>query len=486
MYRSHPCLTAIVFLMALLPGASITAQEAAPAAAPPFAMRVIYAPGHFGNSYEVMGEHEMRAYLAECKAWGFNRYADWFDTVDCTDPFADKYHTLMGSVLWERKKANFRSAQELGLACDMVITPNHVFAEQCCAELAAVKSDRIFGQLVCPSNPAGRAIILRNYDNLFADLAKSGVRLNALWACPYDYGGCACDACKPWILTFARLTREIYEIAAKYHPGIDMRMIGWWWSDGEHRLFAAWADQEVPGWVKSLCLHIPYGKEDVSDAPLPQGCERQAFVHIGYAEEAAPIDIYGSFGPVIAAGRIERTLAALKAHGCTGFMAYSEGVFDDVNKAMLAGLGSGAHASAGEVLSAYAKRYFDADEADTAAWAAWLRAWGVPYSVDPAASGAALAPLAAKVGDNRWRLRQWTLKLELLKANNAVMALSEWPAERLACVDEFFKAYETLEREVWGLGPARGCLGRSGFDVPWYQDWAKHQAAVYAGRYAGM
>lgn len=473
MFGLRSCFRISVFLLVFFSCACVMGQETSAPITPSFAMRVIYAPGHFGNSYEVMSEHEMRAYLAECKEMGFNRYADWFDTVDCTDPFEDKFHHLMGSVLWDRKKANFRSAQDLGLACDLVLTPNHVFADQCPAEIAAVKADRIFGQLVCPSKPEGRAIILRNYENLFSDLAKSGVRLNALWPCPYDYGGCACDACKPWILTFAKLCREIGDIAAKYHPEIEMRFIGWWWSAEEHQLFAEWADREAPNWVKSLALHIPYGDFDVGNVPLPQGCERQAFVHIGYAEETNPLDIYGRFGPVIAAERLEKTLAVLKAHGCTGVMAYSEGVFDDVNKALLAGLGSGKFAHADEVLKAYAKRYFNADDADAAAWAEWLKAWGRPFAVNPEACGAALAPLLAKVGDDPWRASQWAMKLDLLKAHNAVMALTEWTPERLARVDDFWKTYEMLERRIWGLGPVRGCLGRSGCDFPWYREWAQ-------------
>ena len=98
----------ILFAVACLMVVPVFGQEAAP-----FQDRILYAPGHFGNSYEVMGEHEMRDYLAECKGYGFNRYADWYDTADCTDLFSGQNHMLLGSALWQRKKANFRSAQSL-------------------------------------------------------------------------------------------------------------------------------------------------------------------------------------------------------------------------------------------------------------------------------------------------------------------------------------------------------------------------------------
>jgi hypothetical protein len=151
-------------LAALRRGAAESANPPPAKSSPPFAVRELYAVGHFGNSYEVMGEYEMRRYLAEAKRWGFNRYADWFDMEDCSDPFAEKGLVLLSHAMWERKKQNFRSAQALGLSCDLVITPNHVYVDQCRPALLAKKGPKIFGQLICPSQPEARAMILKNYE----------------------------------------------------------------------------------------------------------------------------------------------------------------------------------------------------------------------------------------------------------------------------------------------------------------------------------
>ncbi|MCR4413448.1 MAG: hypothetical protein NUV77_13590 [Thermoguttaceae bacterium] len=455
------------------PGASHPANS--PAGTPPFAIRELYAPGHFGNSYEVLGEHEMRAVLAEAVYWGFNRYGDWFDMEDCSDPFAEKQLVLLSHALWERKKAHFRSAQALGLACDLIITPNHVYVDQCAPSLLAKKGGRVFGQLICPSKPEARAVILRNYENLFADLARAGVRLAALCPCPYDFGGCNCDACKPWILTYARLVREIHALAERSHPGIEMRMIGWWWTEEEHRQLAEWVDRESPGWIQSLFLHIPYGKTGVANVPLPKGCRRQAFVHIGYADLASPRDIYGHLGPVIAAERLPRTLADLAGANVTGLMAYSEGVFDDVNKALLAGLGSGKFRAADEVLSTYAQRYFGADVQTARAWAAWLKTWGRPFDVAPADSARQLADLLKKTGppQDHWRRRQWELKLELFRLHAAIAQGKEWTPNRLQLADQFWAVQEQIHRGLWGLAPQRHIFDRRFTPVPWYAAWAK-------------
>ncbi|WP_347244338.1 hypothetical protein [Thermogutta sp.] len=444
-------------------------------APPVFAVRTLYAPGHFGNSYEVMGENEMQEILQEALFWGFNRYADWFDMEDCADPFSGKRVYQLGHVLWARKKAHFLSAQRLGLACDLVITPNHVYVDQCRADWLATTNDKIFGQLLCPSIPEARAAILRNYENLFADLAASGVRVSALVAAPYDFGGCACDRCRPWILTFAKLCREIYEIGRKYHPKLAMEIIGWWWQPEEHQLFATWCDEHYPGWVSQMYLHIPYGQTDVASLPLPQGCARSAFVHIGYADQAAPRDVYGHLGPVIAPTRLEKTVHDLARHGCHGVMAYSEGVFDDVNKAILAGLASGRYSSTDEVLRAYAVRCLCATDANTAEWVAWLKLWGRPFEVDAAAAEKDLEKMLPVDRPGNWRVVQWRYKCKLMKDHQEVMRENEWSAERIAAAEHFFAAQEELQRKVWGLGPLRHIFARPFTPLPWYGSWADYQ-----------
>ena len=451
-------------------------NQARPKSQPPFAVRELYAVGHFGNSYEVLGEYEMRQYLAEAKRWGFNRYGDWFDMEDCSDPFAEKRLILLSHAMWERKKQNFRSAQALGLSCDLIITPNHVYVDQCRPELLAKKGPKLFGQLICPSQPEARALILKNYENLFADLAKAGVRLQAINSCPYDFGGCACEKCQPWILTFAKLMRRIHAIAQRYHPGVENHMIGWWWTAEEHRLLADWANREAPGWIKSISLHIPYASTTVSAVPLPQGCQRRAFVHIGYADQASPRDIYGHFGPVVAAVRLPQTVSHLSASGVTGVMAYSEGVFDDVNKALLAGLGSGQFRTGDEVLRGVCPTLLRRDRQQAAGWAQWLAAWGRPFDVDPQQMSQQLAALGRSPAAG-WRERQWELKLELFRWNKIIGAEPAGRPPGWKRLTDSGKFRNEIYRGLWGVTLLRHVFARCYTPAPWYADWAKHVSA---------
>jgi hypothetical protein len=454
----------------------------APTPHAPITLLELYAPGHFGNSYEVMGPYEMRRYLAEARHWGFNCYGDWFDMLDCADPFKEKTYGHIGPLLWEQKKQAFRSAQALGMRCDLVITPNHVYLDQCRPELLAkllhdAKSTKGHGQCICPSKPAARAIILQDYKHLFADLVAAGVRLSSITSFATDFGGCGCKDCQPWILTYAKLMREIHAIANRYHPNVENHMVSWQWSEEEHRLLADWADREAPGWIKSVYLHMPYGATGVSDIRLPKNCQRRAFVHIGYADNLADEwrDTYGLLGPVIAPARLPQTVKELAGSNVSGAMAYSEGVFDDVNKCLLAGLGSGQFHTSDEVLRAYARRYFAADEQQASRWAQWLAAWGRPSDIDPKQAAQQLASLKRE-GAGGWRQQQWELKLELFRLHKVVSAESRWTPSRLQAADRFWSVQEQIHRGLWGLSP-----GRHIFDFAmsgWQKDWANHVKAA--------
>lgn len=446
----------------------------------PFEEIELYAPGHFGNSYEVMGEYEMRALIGEARFWGSNSYGDWFDMLDCSDPFRAERQVDLGRALWNAKKANFHSASQLGLKTDFLLTPNHVYVDQRRAPMLAESGGRVFGQLLCPSSEGAHKLILDNYEKLFADLAGYGVRLDRLCSCPYDYGGCNCEKCNPWILTWGRLTREIFEIAEKRHPGIEMVLVGWWWEPEEHRQLAEWVDREHPGWVKAMYLHIPYGKTGTADVQLPQGCAKGAFVHIGYADQASPRDLYGLLGPMIASERLPKTLHDLQAQGVTHLMAYSEGVCDDVNKAIYAGLASGQYPSSEAVLEAYAARYFGTNEPTSAKWAAWLAAWGTPFTRDPVEAQAELtALLEATPNRNARQVQEWVLKTELFRLHRDIESTGkasggEWTPERLALVEDYWQTREKIHRGLWGLAPLRHIFARQFSSPAWYKSWSEH------------
>ena len=158
-------------------------------------------------------------------------------------------------------------------------------------------------------------------------------------------------------------------------------------------------------------------------------------------------------------------------------MAYSEGLLDDVNKALLGALSSGKCADASAVLAAYADRYFGAGKADQKAWARWLSQWGEPWEVDTAAARKEFDRLA-KGARPGWRLDQLAAKLRIFEAHAEVMKGTEWDAKRLAAADRFFLEREKLFREIWGLGLVRHVLHPRYHPPEWYKDWAGRPATA--------
>jgi hypothetical protein len=441
---------------------------------PSFPIREVYCPAHFGNAYEAMWPLEMQAYLRELKGWGFNRYCDWLTATDVRNPYQSDAFWDLGMEQLDRKKRAYAAAQAEGFALNVMITPNHVYLDQLRPELLAKHGERIQGQLICPSIPQGRKIILDNCENWFRDLASNGVKLSAMTSAPYDYGGCACEKCSPWIVTWAKLTREVHAIASKHHPGIELWMCSWWWTPEEHALINKWAADESPGLVKAMTLHIEYDQTRMKDVAVPKGCRKLAFAHNGYSDHRTGDDIYGKWGPMIAPHRLPQTLTDIAKQGAEGFQLYTEGLFDDCNKAIVAGLSSGKFANAHEVLIAYAQRYFKADASTAERWVDWIAAWGDRRKVDLTKAATEFEELAKRV-EPTWRLEHWLSKLKLETIDRAIGSPkpSEWSAEKLKLADEFWAEQEHLNRDVYRLGPMRHVFARKFSATTWYESWQK-------------
>ncbi len=98
----------------------------------------------------------------------------------------------------------------MGLKLGLVDSANDPYKNQVTPEITA-KGGTSWNheKLANPTIPAARALLLRNKENLYRNLDKSGLRLdNALWFA-YDTGGCFDAVCKPWITTFLKLTEDL-------------------------------------------------------------------------------------------------------------------------------------------------------------------------------------------------------------------------------------------------------------------------------------
>jgi hypothetical protein len=283
----------------------------------------------------------------------------------------------------------------------------------------------------------------------------------------------------------AELFVEQLAIAREYFADVTPRLIGWWVTEEEHELLAEWADEHAPGLFASCALYIKYGETRPAGHPrLPEGCEPHAFVHVGYnTTPTIPKDVYGIWGPVVAPERLEGTHRDLATFGCTGYVTYDEGAFDDCNRAIWAALTSGHAESAREVLEEYARRYFDADD-DAAQWADWIARWQEPWEVDLRSAREEFERLAGRLAEGfvvseegrlssrlNWRVAQWEGKLRLIELDTRLREIADWDGDALALAGEFLDERQWLQRHCWGLGPLRHAIHPHFQQPTWWQDY---------------
>ena len=269
-----------------------------------------------------------------------------------------------------------------------------------------------------------------------------------------------------------------------------MNVVTWWWTTEEHRLFDAWAAEQGASWLDAMVCQIGYGATHPHAERVPAGSQQMALLHIGYGDVAGTgsghfgdvpgepnRDVYGKFGAVVATRRIPDTLHNLTAAGAAGFQIFSEGTYDDINKALAGALGSGKASSADEVLREYAERYFGAHGRESERWARWLAPWGERSAVDLRSARMEFEQLAARATPG-WRLEHLRSKLILEELDRELAGGGEaWDGDRLALADRFDEEQERLKRHVYGLGPVRFIHSPKYQPPVWYEGW---QAAMLA------
>ncbi|MBC8080827.1 MAG: hypothetical protein H7X86_10810, partial [Gorillibacterium sp.] len=109
---------------------------------------------------------------------------------------------------WEAMRNYPNMVHELGLQTGAYIGVNDVFPEDEIglkhAKNGSSPSMFISGEEahVCPSNPEAREVLLRRRQELFRL-----TNLDVVYISPTDYGGCGCDDCDPYPVTYLDLAR---------------------------------------------------------------------------------------------------------------------------------------------------------------------------------------------------------------------------------------------------------------------------------------
>lgn len=384
-------------------------------------LRSIYCPAHFGNLYECASKTELYQYFSELASWGINGIGTWFDPANACDPFSNdplyRWAREMPVIQWDRKRKLLQAAQDNHFKLTLSVTPNVVYIDQLKPDLAAeAASNEYIGPNLCPSKPEARAIILQNCENLFRYLAEGGISLDFVLAPLRDYGGCSCPKCTPWVKTFLDLWEEILPILNKYHPRCKVQFCTWWVTAEEIDIIRSYLEHRHPEWVDGMNLSLGYSTE-IPEVVLPKGYQKSIFLHISYA--STHLDKYGVKGGVVAPKRLEIIFRKLANSDIVGFQAYSEGIYDDLNKFLVAHLGRNPMDSVKTLVQIYCENYFGVRGKDT------QKIVDVIYGLEDlkGESSQELVSILEDIGDRYKCLTNWRFELLIIRVKVAYL---EW------------------------------------------------------------
>jgi hypothetical protein len=447
---------------------------------PAMGHRMLYLAIHLENYYEMQQARTVMHEVVEDMAlWGANGVWVWFDQSQYNDPFEKGVDNADARKLWDQEKEVLRLAQDLGLKPGYTMSDNDLYRNQVTDEVKAPKTEQWarFQKLACPSVPRAKEIILRNKDNLARELAQAGVRLEMGCHFAYDTGGCLCDRCKPWVTTFLNLARDVHETFRKYHPTMRSYMSDWHFTDEEARTAIDFFHQRKPEWFGGIFKDDRHPADRF--ATVPPAYPVLTFLEI------TEIGGWGTVGANPFPKRLVNIFGDLRRTGQDGYVAYSEGIYDDFNKAAAARIAWNPAATPEQVATEYANYFFDGSVAPEFAaliagmessWTNPMGSWGQQEFVQNSADASAAEKAALSVSSRlparvrqswRWQVFEYRARIgaaiaqlgdrealrkqvkEMARTGASRVAMRRVMEPKRVCLEDYTRLVNELREKVY-------------------------------------
>jgi len=304
--------------------------------APKCLVRAIYLATHFNNFYEAAPQADVEHYIQDLGLWGYNtvlvHYPTWqFGAL--TDPAAQKW---LG-----RFKLLLAGARRCGLQVGLLQCSNQGY-KTTPEDLRGVKVPGNFrgnfGVNLCPSKPEARRVLMQLYGALFDEFKEPGLDYLEFW--PYDEGGCACGQCWPWgARGYVSLSRDIAQLFRARFPAGKVILSTWGFeNENDANPDGEWvgltkALQDDKTWVELLMAdgHGNYFPRFPLESGVPGGLPLLNFPEISMFGMGP----WGGYGANPAPAHFQALWDRIK-HQAAGGAPYSEGIYEDINKAICA------------------------------------------------------------------------------------------------------------------------------------------------------
>lgn len=292
--------------------------------------RGVYMASHFHNYFHMASIAEMKRYMEDMALWGWKWIMlNWpsIDFENAADPDI--------AVQTQRHRAVYTAAHELGMKVCIGISVNGGFKDFP-KELHAAKHNDPFvrrgdtGNVLCMSKPGAQEYVDSINEDHCRRFQDIGVDMVDVW--PYDEGGCGCPECAPWgAKGYIRSSKRAFSIAKKYFPHA-LRLVSTWCFDtpyeGEWEALDRSLEEEKWCDVILADAHEDYPRYPL-DVHVPGGLPLITFPEISMRG----LFPWGGWGATMLPDRLSRLYRQLegKAKGC---FLYSEGIYEDFNKAV--------------------------------------------------------------------------------------------------------------------------------------------------------
>jgi hypothetical protein len=394
--------------------------------------------------------------IADLALWGINmiRRRLLFSPFDT---WLDEQEWMIddgpGRIGWEMEKQINRIIHAYGLQVGISYPPNTIAA-------AATREEwhpgSAWPRLACPSLPGAHDRMLYERLVIFKELEY----IDHLFIPPYDVGGCHCDKCQPWSITYLELVRDTAAYLHRYHPTAQVWISNQGFGPAENEWLWKTLADEQPEWLR-VVQYGPTAYGSLTDAdqhavgrkPGSRRYPAMGTLTRNLQETARRVpadcrlvlgpDVTHTFQPKYGLEHIDPALLWLHTyespfarpmgyHGVfratasatSGVALYSEGLYDDLNKALWAGWAWSPDLSPWDATLNYARWWFGEGAAQFATEAILLSEanWENPLLSNEQVEQVVLQLDQAEMRiprhlqENNWRWTMWRLRglLDLL------------------------------------------------------------------------
>ena len=332
--------------------------------APGCPVRAVYLATHFGNFYESAPTEEVTRYIQDLGLWGYNTIFIAYPPCQYDGP------QDAAARRWiERFRVVLAGAQQCGLQVGLMECANQGYKSTPAALRATpVPGNRRgnFGVNLCPSKPEARKLLLRSFDNLLDQFTDIGMDYYVFW--PYDEGGCACNLCRPWgARGYLNISRDLSKLVHKKFPNIKIVLSTWCYeNENDDNPDGEWIGLEASlrrdkSWVNYIMAdgHDNYFPKYILEQGVPGNLPLLNFPEISMFGMSP----WGGYGANPAPGHFQMLWNRIR-HKAAGGAPYSEGIYEDINKVIIAGFYWDPERKAKDSVREYLSFEFSPDVAD--------------------------------------------------------------------------------------------------------------------------